>query len=597
MVITDDHLTTEEVLSRLENIQKTGDGWTARCPSHEDRTNSLSVSSGDDGKTLLHCHAGCEFPAIVQAVGVHASQLMPPRESKPVAVMGKIVATYDYRNADGTLRYQVVRREPKDFRQRQPDGNGGWNWKVKGLQLLPYRLPELTADRQSSVFVVEGEKDADRLTAMGLLATCNSGGAGKWKFAAEDLEPFRGREVLIIPDEDEPGRQHAEQVAESLKDIAAEIRVVALPGLPPKGDVSDWLNAGGTVESLMALVESTPLWNTAAATPDSAIIDVVDLIAQHPALREPVVEGLFRRGETINIIAKSKIGKSWLGYGLGLSVAHGRDWFGFPTRRGRVLLLDNELHAETLAYRLRTVMFAMGLSPADSRGWFDVVALRGQSRDIHAVGPILRSIPRDKYSLILIDAFYRLLPDGTSENDNAQMTQVYNAVDAYGEQTGAAIELTHHATKGGQSEKDVTDVGSGAGAISRAADTHLILRPHEEDDAVVLAAKTRSWREPTPMGLRWCFPLWVPDDNLDPALLKGRRPPGEERKATGDKADCEKILECLKEGAITERRMRSKTGFGREKQQRLLNLLHSQGKVNSREVEYRGKHCEEYFAV
>lgn len=328
---------------------------------------------------------------------------------------------------------------------------------------------------------------------------------------------------------------------------------------------------------------------------DTEFLDSVDLIEQYPDLRDPVVEGIFRRGETINIIAKSKIGKSWFGYGLGFSIAFGRDWLGrFRTQRGRVLLLDNELHRETLSSRLSAVMSAMGLRHHDSRGWFDVIALRGRSRDIHAIGRILQRIPRDKYSLIIVDAFYRLLPDGTSENDNAQMTAVYNAVDRYGDQTGAAISLIHHATKGGQSDKDVTDVGSGAGAISRAADTHLILRPHEEPGAVVLAAKTRSWQEPTPMGLRWEFPTWMPDENLDPELLKGRRMPGDERKQAADKSDCDKILNALKSGPASGRKLRSTVGIGREKLERLVGLMVHGKQILPKEETVKGNPCVVY---
>ncbi len=261
------YLTTGEIVAMLTNVERSGDGWTAHCPAHEDNRNSLSINTGDDGRTLLHCHAGCEFGDMVQAMGLQASQLMPAKQSQQRSF--NIVETYDYRNADGSLRYQVCRLDPKDFRQRQPDGNGGWTWKIKGLQPVPYRLPELLADRQSSVFIVEGEKDVDRLTKMGVVATCNSGGAGKWSSDAEYLEPFRDREVIILPDNDEPGIRHAEQVASILKEIAAEIRIVKLPGLAHKQDVSDWIDRGGNVETLCEIVNSTDAWRPTQTHPDA----------------------------------------------------------------------------------------------------------------------------------------------------------------------------------------------------------------------------------------------------------------------------------------------------------------------------------------
>lgn len=171
----------------------------------------------------------------------------------------EIVATYDYCDEAGCLRYQVVRFEPKDFRQRRPDGKGGWIWDLRGVERLLYRLPELvTADSAQPVYLVEGEKDTDALRELGLTATCNPMGAGKWqdRFAG----PLRGRHIIIIPDHDEPGREHAQTVAASVGPVAASVKVLELPGLPPGGDVSDWLAAGGTVEELKRLANAAPLW-------------------------------------------------------------------------------------------------------------------------------------------------------------------------------------------------------------------------------------------------------------------------------------------------------------------------------------------------
>lgn len=164
--------------------------------------------------------------------------------------------TYDYRAEDGTLLFQVQRFEPKKFVQRRPDGNG-WEYKVQGTRQVPYHLPELVAAPLSSpVYVVEGEKDADRLAALGLVATCNAGGAGKWKSCHS--EHLKDRTVILIPDNDDAGRDHVKKVAKSLKGIAAHVRIMELAGLPEKGDVSDWLDAGGTIEELTATPTVSP---------------------------------------------------------------------------------------------------------------------------------------------------------------------------------------------------------------------------------------------------------------------------------------------------------------------------------------------------
>jgi hypothetical protein len=154
----------------------------------------------------------------------------------------RIVATYDYHDETGNLLYQVVRFEPKNFRQRRPDRRGGWLWNLKGVRRVLYRLPELlAADPATWVFCVEGEKDVDNLVALGLLATCNAGGAGKWQDTYS--EALRGRRVAVIPDGDSPGWTHAHDVARRLHGIAEMVRLVDLgqiKGFQGK-DVSDWI--------------------------------------------------------------------------------------------------------------------------------------------------------------------------------------------------------------------------------------------------------------------------------------------------------------------------------------------------------------------
>ncbi|MFN8547762.1 MAG: hypothetical protein U0527_07255 [Candidatus Eisenbacteria bacterium] len=131
---------------------------------------------------------------------------------------------------------------------------------LQGVQCVLYRLGDLLAEPEAWVYLVEGEKDADNLHRLGLVATTNPMGAGKWR--NDYNESLRGRHVVILPDNDEPGETHARDVARRLSGIAASVRVVELPGLPPKGDVSDWLAAGGNRQALEALAASTPEWSS-----------------------------------------------------------------------------------------------------------------------------------------------------------------------------------------------------------------------------------------------------------------------------------------------------------------------------------------------
>ena len=227
---------------------------------------------------LLHAYGGLDKPAALDWLRAAGAPLDPPKKSK-----GKIVATYDYRSADGVLVYQVVRFDPKDFRQRRPNGAGGWHWNLKGVGRIPYRLPELSAAFPGDpVFVVEGEKDVDALQALGLVATCNAGGAaplgGSSKWPANFGPYFTARDVVIVPDNDPAGEAHATTVAMSLTGMtasAASVKIVRLPGLPAKGDVSDWIAAGGSAAQLKRLA--------AAATPFDRSTAKVETVA--PARR------------------------------------------------------------------------------------------------------------------------------------------------------------------------------------------------------------------------------------------------------------------------------------------------------------------------
>lgn len=219
------------------------------------------------------------------------------------------------------------------------------------------------------------------------------------------------------------------------------------------------------------------------------------LIEDYPEKREPVIDGLLRRGATCNLIAAAKAGKSWLGYALMLSVACGREWLGHVTTPGKILLIDNEIHKEELSSRLSRVAHAMHVPEECLAEQVQCLPLRGQLLNIGGLRQILEPLQSQGFSLVVLDALYRFLPDSTSENDNAQMSQVFNAIDFYAALLDCAIVIVHHSSKGDQSQKSVTDTGSGAGSISRAADTHLIIRPHEIEGCAGLHCRANRLEE------------------------------------------------------------------------------------------------------
>lgn len=229
------------MLAKLDRVRRSGIGWSARCPAHDDGRASLRVWLAEKGDLRLKCFAGCGFAEIIAALGIDKDECNAERNRR----MAKEVAHYDYRDEHGKLLFQVVRFEPKDFRQRRRVGTG-WEWGLNGTRRVLYRLPELVKKPTWPVVVVEGEKDADRLTKEGLLATCNPMGAGKWEQGYTDS--LAGRRVVIIPDADKAGDEHSQNVYRCLLPVAT----VGILRLDRK-DVSEWLNAGNTSAELKAL--------------------------------------------------------------------------------------------------------------------------------------------------------------------------------------------------------------------------------------------------------------------------------------------------------------------------------------------------------
>jgi putative DNA primase/helicase len=251
-------LDVKYILSLLKGVKQDANGYKALCPAHDDKEASLSVAQGNDGRILLYCHAGCDVKDITTAIGIEVKDLFPQTSKTSKK---EIECVYDYCDANGKLIYQAVRYKPKDFRQRQPDGKGGWIWNMKGVKPVPFKLPHVLSAIKNDefIFIAEGEKDCNNLAALGLTATCNHGGAGKWR--ASHSKWFKaGAKVVVLPDNDEPGREHASKVARQLHDRGCKVKVIELPGLPPKGDVTDWLNSGGTKDKLLHLAADAPNW-------------------------------------------------------------------------------------------------------------------------------------------------------------------------------------------------------------------------------------------------------------------------------------------------------------------------------------------------
>jgi putative DNA primase/helicase len=233
---------TADAIARALQARSSGSSWMAKCPAHDDRNPSLAIRESQ-GKILLHCHAGCKQRDVIEAL--KARGLWESGKRDPAH---RIVATYDYRDRYGELLYQVVRYEPKDFVQRQPNGHGGWIWKKSPRQVL-YRLSEVL--QSPIVFLVEGEKDVETLRSHGFAATTNAGGADA-PWLPSFTEDLAGRETILIPHNDGPGRKRVLRIARALLGRAARI-IVWEPEAAK--DISDWFSDGHSELELIAEVE------------------------------------------------------------------------------------------------------------------------------------------------------------------------------------------------------------------------------------------------------------------------------------------------------------------------------------------------------
>lgn len=354
-----------DVLSRLRKVKRSGDGWVACCPAHPDTTPSLSIKQGDNGTILFHCFTGCSFVQIVQALELDEREhSMSEAKTKNQNVKNCIVAEYDYADESGEILYQMVRLEPKKFVARKPNEKGGWDWTIKGCRKVLYRLPEILAARENDSFIIfcEGEKDVNNVrTKLDFPATTCAFGAGAWN--DDYADSLFGTNVIILPDNDKTGKEFSEVVANSIYGKAQSVRIIELPDLAEKGDVSDWIDNGGSREQLIELIERTAEWQPIRKVKDSVssnqtfftIKPASEWIEQ--AKKTPVPKMLFGElwfeGEICFLFADTNVGKSILAVQVADSITNGKQIGSFPleVESQKVLYFDFELNEKQFSKR------------------------------------------------------------------------------------------------------------------------------------------------------------------------------------------------------------------------------------------------------
>lgn len=324
------------ILERLDKVKHhTGENgvyWTARCPAHHDRNPSLSISEGSDGRALIKCHAGCHYEDILTAINLTEDDLFPER---PVNGALLQTAAYTYTDELGNHLYDVVRFEPKTFRQRRPDGT----WGLGDTRRVLYRLPDIAGAIANGepVYLVEGEKDADAIANTGATATTNPMGAGKWR-DDYSLQLANATQVVIVADNDDPGREHATAVARSLEQHNIPHRVT-VPGAGK--DATDHLAAGLTLDELVPLITTSPIPGVVKVVTLDEFVSVTEDVAD-PLIGTPD-DSLLPADGLLLMYGDGGAGKTTLSIDAMAHLASGTEWLGLTVPKPlTVLLIENE---------------------------------------------------------------------------------------------------------------------------------------------------------------------------------------------------------------------------------------------------------------
>ena len=450
-----------DVASRLEGVRPSGDGYIARCPAHDDRSPSLSVSVNDTGKLLIHCHAGCDQRTVLDAIQATPQMLDPEREERRQddsewTPRGPATAVYSYIDENGVLLFDVCRTADKQFPQRRPDrsAKSGWSWKLGDTRRVLYRLPQVitAVHNGETVWIAEGEKDVHALEVAGVVGTCSPGGAGKWR--DEYADHLGDANVVVVADKDTPGQAHARAVAASISSRGGRVRIVeAAVGK----DAADHLAAGHGLDDFLTTHEpDQPV--AVELAPD--LWDFLD--GEDPGYRW-LMPGLLERGDRVMITGYEGWGKSVFTRQFALGLASGIHPFtGENTEPSRVLFIDcenSDVQLRRGLSRIMPVLIDHFAQPPD-RGQMHVITRMGGldlTGDEDAQWLLERCVAH-KPDVLFLGPLYYLYAEGS--NEEAAMRRVQKAIDTVRARIGCAVIIEAHPGHGNFGKRPVRVAGS-----------------------------------------------------------------------------------------------------------------------------------------
>ena len=453
----------------------------------------------------------------------------------------KVVATYQYARADGSVAYNVNRMGPKKtFWQQLPDGRKPSQ--DPNFEPLPFHLPQLLAHPTATVYIVEGEKDVLTLEAHGLVATCNHGGSGKWD--DRHAKWLEGRNVVILPDNDDAGRDHADKVSATLQKKAHAIKLIELAGLPDKGDVSDWLEQNSIDDLRRIVTASQAIKRINTRLP---VMTMSDVMSMPPV--EWLVQDLIPENSLSMIYGASGSGKTFLILSMLCAIAHGTPWFNRGAQRGCCILVAGE-GVGGLRKRLHAYHKEHGLEPDAPLFIVPQAVNLMQSEDVDLLIETIDRLRGDMpVKMIVFDTLARSMQGEADENSAQAMGQAIAEMDRVKTHFKAAVVPVHHTGK----DADRGRGGRGSSALVGALDASIFVARHDNDLVEVDVQKQKDGEQLPPMWFRSkkiTFQREWYDDIEDSIVLEMCDEKPKETKSKSMSAAQKRVLDALTEALL-----------------------------------------------
>ncbi|MBQ3371825.1 MAG: AAA family ATPase [Oscillospiraceae bacterium] len=495
-----------QILDQLENVTQNGKQYSARCPAHDDRKNSLSVTQEKDGKILLHCHAGCKTEEILSALGLTMQDLYPAREEarnggrgKGGHEKGRVTDEYIYTDPSGTPVLKKVRLQYSDSKSFYWQHFTGSSWKTGRNGITPPLYNQNAMEKDNMIFLVEGEKDVKTVKQFGWTAvSLPDGAASRWR---EEYGPlFRGKEVYILPDNDSAGEQYARMLAEKLFGYADHVRILDLseiwPDLPEKGDITDLCSRLGVDETIRAVAElcsRTPVWLPQSSPPRFLAKSAEEFgeddtrFVWHPYI--PV-------GDYSVLMAEGGAGKTMFCCGIAASLSRGEllpgDEVNTAPPPGNILFISAEDRGELLKKRLT----ASGANLARIR-ILDCMASEGLNFH-EGIEDFRTLVLQARPCLVIIDPWHAFLGEKVDINRVNALRPVLQKLANIAKEAECGMILISHVNKRAQSENANNAATGSVDLINASRSAFRIIRcdePGKKDMRIAVHTKSNYARE------------------------------------------------------------------------------------------------------